>query len=160
MKCLEAQQLLALAPDGELTELQLAALEQHNVTCLACREFAQQQHKASGVLRRDTALVALPEIEAEVRAVRVRLSAKQPARLGKLAPVLWIGASLAAAAALVFAFLGSHLAPHPTTSPSAASALVNYIVPGDPDASTVVYVDQASGWLVVWASIPHDKQHG
>ena len=47
----------------------------------------------------------------------------------------------------------------PMTSPDTAAAHVDYVIPGDPAASTMVYVDQDSGWLVVWAeSAPPDSK--
>jgi hypothetical protein len=40
----------------------------------------------------------------------------------------------------------------PTGSESAMAVHADYVEAGNPAASTMVYVDKESGWLVVWAA--------
>lgn len=87
-----------------------------------------------------------------------RLSAPPLPRKRTLAPVLWLGAPLAAAAAVMLAWIGGG-----QVSPTARETTVthvDYVITGNPAASTMVYVDQDSGWLVVWASAPAEDHNG
>jgi hypothetical protein len=70
----------------------------------------------------------------------------------------WTGLPLAAAAALALVFWAPDDAPTATgedaTFAEAAPAYAEFVEASDNAASTVVYVDQESGWLIVWASAP------
>ena len=81
--------------------------------------------------------------------MQARLVAPTKRRKRTLALVLWLSAPLAAAAAIMFAFLS--VKPTPPARLEAPVTHVDYVVTGDPTASTMVYVDEDSGWLVVWA---------
>ena len=63
---------------------------------------------------------------------------------------------LAAAAALALIFVTPSQTTTATNDLEARSdsgiTHVDYVESGDPNASTMVYVDQDSGWLVVWTS--------
>lgn len=82
--------------------------------------------------------------------MQARLSTPASQRKRTLAPILWLSAPLAAAAAIMLALLSGIQIPF--TTPDVPTTHVDYVVAGDPSASTVVYLDQDSGWLVVWAS--------
>ena len=68
--------------------------------------------------------------------------------------IIWLAAPLAAAAALLFAFLPQQ--NNDTTSAIAGNTIVqvDYVEIEDPDSTAMVYVDKESGWLVVWADDP------
>jgi len=149
MSCHETQRLLSLAQDVPLSDQQRDALSRHLADCPACRQHQSALAQASSVFRQDATAVAIPDIEQEISAVQARLSTPAPQRKRTLAPILWLSAPLAAAA-IMLAFLSGIQIPF--TTPDAPTTHVDYVVAGDPSASTVVYVDQDSGWLVVWAS--------
>ncbi len=97
-------------------------------------------------LRTDAARVTVPDVDAEWRLLHARLNAP---RRRTLAPVTWIGLPLAAAAAVALAFFVTR--PAPSTVAGAAVASVDYVDVAGRDATPVVYVDNDSGMLVVWA---------
>jgi anti-sigma factor RsiW len=139
MNCRAIEPLLLAERDGVLTPEQHAALAQHVAACPACRQERLIYGEAVTFLKTDAANIPVPDIDREWRAVRAQLS--NPAKPAKkpLAPVIWFGAPLAAAAALAVAlFVSRPVAP--TAAPEEAA-----------DA-TIAYVDSDSGWLVVWAA--------
>jgi len=153
MNCRDIEPLLLAERDGALTFEQRAALEQHVAACPACRQLRARLDDALDTFRSDAATVPVPDIDSEWRTLRAQLQGERakPAKKRPLAPVIWFGTSLAAAAALVFAFVS--LQPKPAGSVGNATiAQADSIDAGDVSASTMVYVDRDSGWLVVWAT--------
>lgn len=137
MNCRDIEPLLLAERDGVLTPEQHAALAQHVAACPACRHERIVYGEAVTFLKTDAANVAVPDVNAEWRAVRAQLhQPAKPARKSPLAPVVWFAAPLAAAAALVVAFFVTRPTPPPADAP----------------APNIAYVDQESGWLVVWAT--------
>ena len=157
MNCRDNEPLLLAERDGVLTPDQHAALERHVADCPACQQLRIRLASAMIAFRDDAIKVATPDIEEEWQKVRAQLSnnAKKPAKPRPLAPVIWFGTTLAAAAALAFAYLG-HQSQTPTAAEPTSSAIeiaqADYVEGGDASASTMVYVDKESGWLVVWAT--------
>jgi hypothetical protein len=190
MNCREITSLILAERDGALTPTERAALSDHLAACPACRELRTQLATSLEAYRAGVASVQVPDVDAAWRDLQAEIHA--PARRAKkrpLAPVIWFGAPLvAAAAALAMVFLvgGSPFArpvaqetarmevatanplPPPPPPPASAPAFVppplstpydpsiiagaDYVEAGDPNASTMVYVDKESGWLVVWAT--------
>ncbi|MEZ5413772.1 MAG: zf-HC2 domain-containing protein [Opitutaceae bacterium] len=158
MSCHDTQRLLSQAQDVTLSEQQRDVLARHLAACPVCRQYQAELANAAAVFRQDATAIVAPDIDQEIRAVQARLSAPPKRRKRSLAPIVWLGAPLAAAAAVVFTFL-SNTQSMPMTSPDTAVTHVDYVITGDPAASTMVYVDQDSGWLVVWAeSAPPDSK--
>jgi anti-sigma factor RsiW len=151
MNCRDNESLILAERDGALTQPQLAALSDHVAVCPACRKLRADFTAAVGAYETGIAQVPAPDADEAWRDLQVRLNS--PAKREKkrpLAPVIWFGAPIAAAAALAFALL-----PHPPepVSPSAPlEARAEFVEAGDATASTLVYVDKESGWLVVWAA--------
>jgi anti-sigma factor RsiW len=145
MNCRAIEPLLLAERDGVLTPGQHAALAQHVAACPACRQERLIYGEAVTFLKTDAANVPVPNIDTEWRAVRAQLNAAKPAKKPRLAPVIWFGAPLAAAAALALTFFVSR--PTPTVAPEEAPA-------------TIAYVDSDSGWLVVWAADADAKTSG
>jgi anti-sigma factor RsiW len=171
MNCRDNESLILAERDGALTKTQLAALSDHVATCPACRQLRTNLATALNTYKANTAAVAVPDAHAAWRDLQSRLS--QPARKRRLAPVIWFGASLAAAAAVAVALFF----PRPSSSPTPSVDLViapppqslhdpsfiagaDFVEAGDPNASTLVYVDKESGWLVVWATDPEAATRG
>ena len=159
MKCQEAHSLIAAERDETVASREPAQLEAHLAGCDACRRIRLDLAAALESWRAGTAQVAAPSVEQEWLAVRRRLrGATQPgdetARRTRHTTFAWFALPLAVAAAMAFALFfprsagdGSAAAAH---SPAIARA-DSIEVPGG-RASTMVFVDDKSGWLIVWAS--------
>ena len=140
MSCRDIEPLLLAERDGVLAPEQHLALAAHVASCPACRHLRAVTGEAVTFLKTDAANVAVPNTDQEWRTLRARLHGKtaKPAKKRPLAPVIWFGAPLAAAAAIAIAFFITR----PATSPALAETT----------ATTIAYVDKDSGWLVVWAA--------
>lgn len=191
MTCRDIEPLLLAERDGALTPTERAALSDHAAACPACRELRTRLTASLEAYRAGVASVRVPDVDEAWRDLQSKLHA--PTREKKkhpLAPVIWFGAPLAAAAAAIaFTFMvqtgpqASRLAPlasqqvatvaklpppppPPPPPPSYAAAPApiyplydpsiiagaDFVEVNDPNASTMVYVDKESGWLVVWAT--------
>ena len=164
MNCHDIEPLLLAERDGVLTNEQHAALARHVATCPACRQLRARLNAALDTLKADAALVTVPDAEGEWRELRAQLvgAPARPAKKRPLAPVIWFGAPLAAAAAIALVFFSSRPTPQPTVALPvvAETARADYVEAGDANASTMVYVDKDSGWLVVWATDVTPKSSG
>lgn len=153
MNCPDAETLLQAGRDDALTAEQRAALDRHLAECPACRELQEDLRLAGEAVRAETASVPVPDADAEWRRLRANLhGAEVPVRPKRhFAPIIWLGAPLAAAAAVALAFFLQ--SPRPAVPHDAvALASVDFVEAGRADAPTMVYQDQQSGWVVVWAS--------
>lgn len=154
MNCRDIEPLLLAERDGVLTAAQHASLGQHVAACPACRQMRLDLSVAMSALQSDAASVRVPDVDAEWHTLRAQLSGPATARPEKtrpLAPVIRFGAPLAAAAAVAFAFFTLQT-PNPKSETLTKVANAAYVDAGTADASTMVYVDEESGWLVVWAT--------
>jgi hypothetical protein len=167
MNCRDIEPLLLAERDGVLTSRQHAELATHVAGCPVCRQARLNYGDAVTFLKTDTANVVVPDADKEWNTIRALLPAPnaKPTKKRPLAPVIWFGAPLAAAAALAIAFFvtrpsGSH-APDLTPQASRTEvARADFVEAGDANASTLVYVDKDSGWLVVWAADGEVKGRG
>lgn len=168
MNCRDNESLILAERDGALDKAQLAALSDHVATCPACAKLRANLGTALETYRTGLTGVTVPNADEAWRELQGRLH--QPAKRERrpLAPVIWFTAPFAAAAALTFAFIINRpVAPAPEAPAArlaAATTLAHapfddsviagadYVEAGDPNASTLIYVDKESGWLVVWAS--------
>jgi predicted anti-sigma-YlaC factor YlaD len=154
MNCRDIEPLLLAERDGVLTSRQHAELATHVAGCPVCRQARLNYGDAVTFLKEWNTIRAL------LPAPNAKPTKKRP-----LAPVIWFGAPLAAAAALAIAFFvtrpsGSH-APDLTPQASRTEvARADFVEAGDANASTLVYVDKDSGWLVVWAADGEVKGRG
>ena len=138
MNCHDLEPLILAERDGVLTTDQLAALTAHLAGCTTCAAKRARVAEAALFLKTEAANVPVPDADAEWSRLQARRNTERtkPAKKHPLAPVIWFGAPLAAAAALALAFL---ITRPPTASPEEATA-------------TIAYVDKESGWLVVWTA--------
>ena len=164
MNCRAIEPLLLAERDGVLTSEQRSALVTHVASCVGCRQLRTTLGEALDNYQADAARIAVPdaaEVWRELSATLPETTAK-PAKRRPLAPIIWFGAPLATAAAIAFAFFLTR----PTTThleargPVAENARADYVEAGDASASTLVYVDEESGWLVVWAADSESKPSG
>ena len=157
MNCRDIEPLLSAERDDALTSEQRVSLDRHMATCPACSEMRAYLLQSMDLFKSDTAAVVVPDAQDEWLKLRANLSSPSFKRSSKrsLAPVIWFGAPLAAAAAVALAFFNASPSEKPlgalTSAPSEV-AQAEYVEAGNTDASTIVYVDKDSGWLVVWAS--------
>jgi hypothetical protein len=159
MNCREAQPQIFAERDGALDQVQRAALDGHLAQCDACRRVRDEFSAALTAWRVDVIRVAVPDAEREWHAVRRRIrggaesGAARPARPRRNL-FTWIAVPLGAAAAVAVALFVTQPAPTPIaaqhTKPHVARA-DSVEAPGN-NASTTVFVDDKSGWLIVWAS--------
>lgn len=165
MNCRDIEPLLHAERDGLLTTQQQTDLAQHVATCSVCQQRQNQLRTALAAFQADVAQVSVPDSSRAWRDLQNLLAqpTTKPAKKRPLAPVIWFGTSLAAAAALAVAYLGTFSRPTVSPVPVAAGVTVaqaDYVEAGDKNATTMVFTDQQSGWLVVWAAEPDAATSG
>lgn len=168
MNCREIEPLLFANRDRALAPVEQERLQAHLADCPACRHSQAMLALATDAWRRHDAAVPTPDPTREWQRLRRRLH-ESDSRAGspRWRPLLaWSAIPLAAAATLLIVLRGTppadpganptKIAALPATPPATATppamASAEYVEAADPGASTLVYVDQKSGWLVVWAS--------
>lgn len=154
MNCREAQPLLLTERDGTLSSEQRAALARHVAECADCRQLQSNLAAAMDAVRAEAASVPVPDIDAEWRAVQAKINSGKAdqRRKRRLAPIIWMSAPLAAAAAVALAFFATRPII-PTTEPDGFTvAQADFVEVADSRATPIVFTDQESGWLVVWAA--------
>ena len=153
MNCRAATHLLAAERDAPLPASEQAGLERHLAACPECARVRVDLAAAADAWRQTTARVTPPSPAAEWRELRASLHAAPPPR--RLPGWLVAAGGLPLAAAAAWGLLLALRPPAPATElalqPAAARA--EFLETGD-DASPVVFLDQTSGWLIVWAEAP------
>ena len=147
MNCRAAQRLLSSERDGAPATPGCADLAAHVAGCAECRQFQAVLAEAGEKLRDAAARVTVPDEERAWQDIHREIRAARPARASRWQPVRWVlplGAAAALAAILAWVPSEDDLTPQTV----ARAEFVE--VPND--SSSVVYVDDKSGWLVVWAS--------
>lgn len=156
MNCRDIEPLLLAERDGVLTMKQHAFLDGHVAICPACQKLRARVNEATNAFKDDAAGVSTPDIEKEWEKLQAQLQNRpaKPARKRPLAPIVWFATPLAAAAAITLAYFGLQTPskPVPAVSPAPEVAQAIFVEATDVNASTMVYVDKESGWLVVWAT--------
>lgn len=157
--CRDTLPLLLAEPDGTLDAAGLARLEAHVATCPACRQQRAALAAARQVLLRPVPADRVPDAALAWRELRPQLRGDRTATAADgtpRRPFRWWSLTAPLATAAVFAF--ALITTRPDTTPSSTQAVPEVAradyVQAAPDASTLVYVDQSSGWLIVWASEP------
>ncbi len=159
MNCRRAYYLLSAERDGPLEAAARTALEAHLAACPACRRVQADLAAGFAAWRAEATTVSVPDAQQEWLAVRRRMRGadrEHPASRRTFPWSGWVWRALPVAAATALAALlffpptaPEEAAPGPA---SAAVARANSVeVPGEA-ASTMVFVDDKSGWLIVWAS--------
>jgi hypothetical protein len=162
MNCREAQSQIFAERDGALDNNQRATLEGHVASCATCQRVRDDFSAALTAWRNETANAPVPDAEREWHAVRRRIRGGAEAGTAAAArsrPAFfpWLAVPFGAAAALIVALSvapsnrdasGGQESATPPASQVARAVSVE--VPGH--ASTMVFVDEKSGWLFVQAS--------
>lgn len=155
MNCREAQDRI-LADRAEARDAAgRAALAEHLAACASCRRVQTELADALAAWRHDAATVAVPDADREWQAVRrqIRGGATGTARPGRSSRSLfaWLALPLGAAAAAALALFISPATRPQFFGPTPLGHVDSVETPGN-NASTMVFVDEKSGWLIVWAS--------
>jgi hypothetical protein len=180
VNCRHAQDELLAARDAPSGAASSSALNEHLSGCADCQALQQQLAAATSAWQETEAQVTIPDAQLEWHAVRRRLRQSESAgpatawwrrTLRYTAPltaaaavafVIWTGRQDPATAPLVTPETTAEIAQ--TEDPWAEfadhfayAANVEYVETENDEASPFVYVDDESGWLIVWASAPPDE---
>lgn len=160
MNCQAAQPLISAERDGALGGDSHGALEAHVAGCAACRQLRVTLAESAAAWRTTTASLPVPDERLEWQRIRRRLNgepAGSPRRAwGGVAG--WRGLSFAAATALVVGLFFSPRWPGSALPAAAVQvARTESVEVGGDASSAMVFVDEKSGWLVVWAAGETDK---
>ena len=155
MNCRAAQRLLSAERDGALAARERADLEAHVAGCADCRRVRAVVAGAIESWRTAHAEIAPPDAERAWQDIsrEIRTGAPVPADTrGFRGLPRWALASGAAAALIVAATFGPRWLDDATaTEPRRLEvARADYVETAN-NAASMVYVDDKSGWLVVWA---------
>ena len=157
MNCRAAQRLLSAERDGPLENSERVKLEAHIGGCRECRQARAVVSAAVSEWRRSSAAIAVPDAERAWQDIRreIRTSAPADTRGSRVLPRWTL--PLTAAAAVVagttaFRWFGDSTPPLATSLEVARADFVETA----PNTSSVVYVDDKSGWLVVWSVNDND----
>ena len=148
MNCRAAQRLLSAEQDGALAEHERAALQAHVGPCAECGRFRVALGEEQAGLCRAAARVQVPDEERAWQDIRRELRAGRPGGAHAWRGSVRWALPLGAAALLALLALGPQGDDESARRIVARADFVE--VPGD--TSSMVYVDDQSGWLVVWAS--------
>lgn len=159
MNCHEAQNALFADRDAPLATGERAALDTHVATCGECQRVRQGLETALSTWRHQAATTPVPDADREWHAVRRRIrggdaEGMEPGRTrGHRFGWFALPLSAAAAALAVALYVGpfslrSPEVPAPGAQTARANANGNA---ADAVASNLVFVDDKSGWLVVWS---------
>ena len=159
MNCREAQTQIFAARDGAPDESPRAALEGHVAHCAACRQIRDNLTAAFGAWRTDSARATVPDAEREWHAVRRRIRGGAEAASVSTRPrrsiFAWLPVTLGAAAAVAIALMvvvQQGTSESRTGFGSKVTARADSVEAPGNEASTMVFVDDKSGWVIVQAS--------
>jgi anti-sigma factor RsiW len=150
MNCRSAQQLLSAQRDGALAPHERVALEGHLGGCAECRRASATVAAAIEGWRATAAAVKIPDAERAWQDIHREIRKTQP--IESRSPLSRWMLPLGAAAALTVVaaiFLPRANEPAPAVA-RVDPARAEFVEVAD-GASSVVYVDGESGWVVVWA---------
>lgn len=160
MNCHSAQPLLSAERDGALPPQERAGLEAHVAGCAECQRFQGAVAKAGEGLRVAAARVKVPDEERAWQDIHREIRAGRPAaakawwNLGRWTlPVGAAAAALAVVAVMAPNWMADDAAQvvQVAQADRAQVARAEFVDVGN-EASSMVYVDDKSGWLVVWAT--------
>jgi predicted anti-sigma-YlaC factor YlaD len=151
MNCDAAQRLLSAERDGALAPRERAVLDEHLAQCAGCRQARAAVGGAIEHWKASVANVPMPDTERAWQDVRRAQRQSRPDATHAQRWLRWtlpMGAAAALAIAVFVSRAPTPASPQRVTQLAAASA--EYVeVPKN--SSSMVYVDDKSGWLVVWA---------
>lgn len=133
-----------------------AALEAHVAGCADCRQAREALAAAAAAWKSADAAAGKLDVEKAWHAIRREIRAQETPsarrRASWMTRALWAGVPMAAAAAVAVAVWSGTPSPIGDSPALASASWAQYVEVNDAAATPVVFVDQASGWVVVWAS--------
>lgn len=152
MNCRNAQSLLSAERDGPLEASERTRLDQHVSECAACRRMREELTAATATWRRVSSEVAIPDAEREWHALRHSIrNGGSASRVRTVIRLAGWGIPVAAAALLAAVFFTGKSPVADPASSLQRVAQVESVEVGDGRATPVVFLDQETGWLVVWS---------
>ncbi|MBL9190339.1 MAG: zf-HC2 domain-containing protein [Opitutaceae bacterium] len=154
MNCREVQSELFADTEGTPANPRRAEVSAHVAHCAACQKVRDDLSAALAAWRSDVAQVRVPDAELEWHAVRRRIrGGGVPASSRSWQKwTAWLGLPLAAAAAAALVFVSRPTQVGVPVLPVGEFVHAENIEAPGNNASTMVFVDDKSGWLIVWAS--------
>ena len=159
MNCRESQSQLYAGGSGTPDDPARADLAPHLEGCAACRRVRDDLAATLSTWRTETAQLAVPEAEREWHNIRRRIHGGDAATIAgsgrRRSWLAWLTLPLGAAAAAAIAVFVSLPPERPqpvTVAVPALTARADFVEAPGHNASTMVFVDDQSGWLIVWAS--------
>lgn len=159
MNCCKAHSLLSTERDGPLEAAAQSALEAHLAACPTCRRVQADLAAGFGGWRAQSAAVSVPDAQQEWWEVRRRMRGGESTGEAGARPMtklvwFWRALPIAAATAIAAVLFFPRFAPDDPAADAGGPTLAranSVEVPGQA-ASTMVFVDEKSGWLIVWAA--------
>lgn len=154
MNCRKARHHLSAERDSTLDHPQRAALESHVAQCADCRQIRDALAAGFTAWQTEARKVTVPDADREWFAIRRQIRGGVEAGPPATAPrrrswLSWITVPVGAAAALA---LTLWMAPQQNPRDAAPAARAEFIEAQSDNTSTLVVVDQKSGWVFVMAS--------
>ncbi len=156
MNCRQSQHLLSLERDNQLPAESRSALDGHLAGCGDCRQHRDELAAAAAAWKTNSARIETPDAKGEWNLLRARLARPDRVTVKRGIPAWGWFAGLGLPAALaclaLFLVINQPISDAVESVQMAqAPARAEYVELGDDSASPVIYVDQQSGWLIVWA---------
>lgn len=159
MNCREAERHIFADRDGALDAGLRATLGAHVATCAQCRQVQESLAQSIDGWRANTQAARVPDAEIEWQKLRREIRGGVTTSQSRRLRMGWLALPVAAAAAVAIAFFAPSSpdgAPRSVAEkPIVARANIEASVE---NASPVVFVDEKSGWVFVWAT-PDDGKH-
>lgn len=153
MNCHSAHRLLSAERDGALADDERATLEAHVAACGECRQMRTVLGVALDAWRANQARVKVPDAERAWQDIHREIRQTSLGKSGKSRALpRWTLAMGAAAAVTIAATILPRWSDNfvPATEPLLEMARADYVETAN-NSPSMVYVDDQSGWLVVWA---------
>lgn len=153
MNCRQSQHLLSLDRDDRLPAESRTALDAHLAGCADCRRHRDALAASLTSLKAGDARIQTPDAKAEWLQLSARLDAPahRPRRTFSPGWLTALSAGGALAALALVSTLNQPAAPPAGPQLAQAPARAEFVELGDETATPIIYVDQDSGWLIVWA---------
>jgi len=157
MNCRTAEDQICVERDHALDAAGLRALDEHVQACASCRQKRESLTLAIAAWRTATVTVGVPDAQREWESVRRQIRGVATTPELRASPrrhfgLPWLALPLGAAAAIMMAFYVNR-GPAPVSSVGRNDAVEVSAADG-----SVVFVDDKSGWVVIWEGEPGPRQ--
>ncbi len=153
MNCRAAENQIFAERDGALDANQRAELATHLATCATCRVIHDRLAEAMIAWQSESTRVRVPDANLEWQKLRREIRRTPPSTKRSRLP--WLALPIAGAAAAMaglYVLTGSTDFTGPATDRTASPESAEIVGTATQPISTVVYVDEKSGWTFVLAA--------